>query len=933
MHSFDVEIVVVHIHCSMFPVVVNTKASSSFHNDGRIFRLPDEPESNEHHHHRHHHHSTSTSTSQYPQFFHNEQDDDDSDGDIRTVRTNTSLTLPSIEENPSSHTTTKQQQPYHPYSHGGSSSEATPAVFPISPTAPSTNNNTTVDLFPNSPFHHITTTHYIQQEEEEVVVDDEDDDAFAADDERDTSFRTGTICTRIFRNTSVRPRKNQKKDRPVVAQVVVDTSFPTISGIPETTTAAEKRPKLVTPTAMVTTSSSSSNSNKSTTPTVSTSSHSTHSHHSPDHSRVYHYLTEERIAMAMANGTALQKVVRATDTSYSDRIPEEEEEEGVDTSRHSSSWYSSTGSSPSPHAAAKRNANLRPSLHDTIVEPILFDMSIHGDDAEEHGGDDGDELNDQYSLGHHSNNDDDSPFVDESSYSFSLGGGNVSVESPPRMDAAGAAATTTRPPSSPLPNDVDSSNWIKTSWSYLQMMAQAAATTSSSSSSFKVGTNINENTNNIIKNNHHHATIVDLDESIVSSQPSMANNTYNNNNNDILSLNDDQLTYDSTLFRKKNDHDGVVLMTHQYNNHHNNYGGAKDETSTLPSTGSTYEYVMQHHNAGSSEDPPNLSDPVKLIHEGTQSTFVIAYGSSEEDSTRDVGLGESKPITDEERMDVTGLALGDGTDQASSTGHEPPPENKRKQRRRKCARVMVTLLVVLILAFATSEVVCYFTSSCRHLGLFSRPNETSSDETKSISYVPPPMESATPATAPMSSFDDTSVVPTSAPSLRVVTTNEPTLLPTTQESIVETPPTAIATFSPTVNANTTLTFNSTDDLYDAVDLYLMTFVNGSISSTLPPIEQWDVSQLYNLSKVFSALRNPRARYFNADLSMWNVSNAVYMRSLFQQAEHFNGNIATWDVSRVIDMYETFTSAYQFNQDISSWNVANVQEMSGMVRKW
>ena len=834
----------------MFPVV-NAKPMSSngtLHHDGRVFRLPDEDSESDH-----------RRTSSYPQFFQNDLNDDDSDGDIRTVKTNTSLTLNSIEE-----TGSTSNNHYN----------STAAVFPLSPASSSTKH--TAALFPNSPFN-ITTAH--------IIRDDSDD--FAADDERETSYRSESK-EQAYRSRSVRPKKEGNNK-------VVTTSFPTISDWNHVTvdTTGTTRPKMVTPTMRAESTSTGTSA-----PTVSTASQSTGAT-TPDRSNVYHYLIDERIAMSTKGETirtiAPTKLTTGTgmnaESPYSDRIE-------VD----NSSIFSSTGSnSPSPNQ--KGYVDMSP-LNATVVEPMLLNMSGRHDDNDDV--DNADDCYDNYSSSHNNG----SPFVDESSYSFSLGGGNVSVESPPRNapDNVVFPVATGTQNSDPNGMDVDS-NWIKTSWSYLQMMAKTA------SSSYKGG---GGGTNDI--------TIVDLDDTVASSQPSTTNNTYNNNNNDILSLNgnDDQLTYDSTLFRKKNEHGGGLVLAG------NNYC-TQDETSTLPSTGSTYDYCMNSNNM----QQQNLSEPVKLVHEGTQSTFIIAYGSSEDDSTKDIGIGNNKNMKhDTETFEILNLAPeNDGQGGASISDQESMKLTTTRQRRRRCIWILGALLVLIVLAFAVSEVVCIF-SSCSHLGLFSPSKTQSSNEDKSVDSPPLPNEDATPVASPVPIFDgSTSVVPTSAPSLRVATsTNEPTIPSfTTQPTMGVDSSTVTPTFAPMLNTNITLKFNTTEELYNAVDLYLMMYANASMLSTLPPIEQWDVSQLYNMSRVFSASRNPLARYFNADLSMWNTSSVAYMGSLFQQAENFNGDITTWDVSRVIDMYEAFASAYKFNQDISLWNVANVQEMSRMVR--
>jgi surface protein len=142
------------------------------------------------------------------------------------------------------------------------------------------------------------------------------------------------------------------------------------------------------------------------------------------------------------------------------------------------------------------------------------------------------------------------------------------------------------------------------------------------------------------------------------------------------------------------------------------------------------------------------------------------------------------------------------------------------------------------------------------------------------------------------------------------------------------------TTAPIPVVNSVLLLNTTEELYEAVDLYVQSTLlvrNSTASLLLPPINKWDVSQITNMTSVFSAIRNPVLIDFTDDLNQWNMSNVRYMRTMFLHAEAFNGDISTWDTSNVIDMFQTFASAYKFNQDLSSWNVTNVQLMSGMVR--
>jgi surface protein len=111
------------------------------------------------------------------------------------------------------------------------------------------------------------------------------------------------------------------------------------------------------------------------------------------------------------------------------------------------------------------------------------------------------------------------------------------------------------------------------------------------------------------------------------------------------------------------------------------------------------------------------------------------------------------------------------------------------------------------------------------------------------------------------------------------------------------------------------------------DYNIKTSVNIYISGNpqkLPPIGQWDTSQITNMSELFK-----NKRLFNEDISNWNVSNVIFMTSMFDGARNFNQDIGNWNVSNVRYMDSMFFGAHNFNQDISGWNVSNVTSMAGM----
>ncbi|VVU94829.1 Mycoplasma protein of unknown function, DUF285 [seawater metagenome] len=91
------------------------------------------------------------------------------------------------------------------------------------------------------------------------------------------------------------------------------------------------------------------------------------------------------------------------------------------------------------------------------------------------------------------------------------------------------------------------------------------------------------------------------------------------------------------------------------------------------------------------------------------------------------------------------------------------------------------------------------------------------------------------------------------------------------------------------------------------------------------INDWDVSQVTNMSKLFGATS------FDGNISSWDVSSVTDMTLMFAFATSFNGNISSWDVSNVTYMTEMFSHAYKFNGDISSWKVGNVTDMKAMFR--
>jgi surface protein len=90
------------------------------------------------------------------------------------------------------------------------------------------------------------------------------------------------------------------------------------------------------------------------------------------------------------------------------------------------------------------------------------------------------------------------------------------------------------------------------------------------------------------------------------------------------------------------------------------------------------------------------------------------------------------------------------------------------------------------------------------------------------------------------------------------------------------------------------------------------------------IGNWDVSNVKNMSQMFSGARN-----FNQPIEKWNVCNVTNMIGMFSGARSFNQSIGSWDVGKVKLMNWMFAGAGQFNQPIGGWDVSNVIQMGSM----
>jgi surface protein len=122
-------------------------------------------------------------------------------------------------------------------------------------------------------------------------------------------------------------------------------------------------------------------------------------------------------------------------------------------------------------------------------------------------------------------------------------------------------------------------------------------------------------------------------------------------------------------------------------------------------------------------------------------------------------------------------------------------------------------------------------------------------------------------------------------------------------------------------------FETNQELKDAVRRYKNSNPDEDeeLASTYGwPINNWDVSNVEDFSKIFDEQRS-----FNDDISSWDFCNATNMSYMFCRATSFNQDISSWNTASVINMSCMFFQATSFNQDISSWNTASVTDMDHM----
>ena len=99
--------------------------------------------------------------------------------------------------------------------------------------------------------------------------------------------------------------------------------------------------------------------------------------------------------------------------------------------------------------------------------------------------------------------------------------------------------------------------------------------------------------------------------------------------------------------------------------------------------------------------------------------------------------------------------------------------------------------------------------------------------------------------------------------------------------------------------------------------FMLRYFNGDIS-------KWDVSNVESMNCMFWDSN------FKGDISKWDVSNVKDMSGIFGHS-NFSGDISNWNIGKVEDMRSMFQDS-KFNSDISKWDVSSVKNMSNMFWK-
>jgi len=129
-------------------------------------------------------------------------------------------------------------------------------------------------------------------------------------------------------------------------------------------------------------------------------------------------------------------------------------------------------------------------------------------------------------------------------------------------------------------------------------------------------------------------------------------------------------------------------------------------------------------------------------------------------------------------------------------------------------------------------------------------------------------------------------------------------------------------FGQMFNGNTN--FDADLSLWDTSNAILMdSMFNDTNFNNLGQtgIGNWNTSNVTTMSNMFNSTP------FNQDIGSWDVGNVVNMQQMFDDAAEFNNggssSISGWNTSNVTAMRQMFIRYRDFNQPIGTWDVSNV----------
>lgn len=120
------------------------------------------------------------------------------------------------------------------------------------------------------------------------------------------------------------------------------------------------------------------------------------------------------------------------------------------------------------------------------------------------------------------------------------------------------------------------------------------------------------------------------------------------------------------------------------------------------------------------------------------------------------------------------------------------------------------------------------------------------------------------------------------------------------------------------------TFKCTPSLPSRIRNYSSLFA-GSTANTIPGMENWNTSNVTNMSGMFEGAVN-----FNQNLNNWKTNNVTNMSRMFKDCKVFNQALGNWDTSKVEDFGSMFENAVAFNQPLP-WLVGRAWVFSKMFK--